>query len=51
MTLIQILDTIRYADEAALSQSDRPLLLKYWTYETFMNHFKHASFLGEIQFN
>lgn len=51
MTLIQILDTIRYADEAELFQPNLPPLLGYWTYETFTNHFKPDSFLGEIQFN
>lgn len=51
ITLIQILDTIRYTDEAKLFQPNLPPLLTYWTYEAFMEHFKTSSFLSEIQFN
>lgn len=50
MTLIQILDTIRYMDETEL-QTVIPPLLNYWSYDTFQTHFKGLPVLSKIQFS
>ena len=50
LTLLQILDTIRYTDEAEL-QTSLPPLLNYLTYESFAKQIEETSFLNEIQFN